>query len=118
MDKPIHVQVAEALGCNSAFRKAYRGDKEEQWCCEDGDHRDPTLCEPWLDSPDVARFDLDWCATGPLVERHKIALEWHPLWAPPGWCAVSEDGGWIGSADSPLLAICRLIIELGKAGKL
>jgi hypothetical protein len=70
----------------------------------------------------VPRYDEDWAATGPLVEKYKITMMHEEL---DGWSALSNarddlqftwDESQCGA--TPLLAICHLLIALGKAGKL
>jgi len=106
-DKPLHVRVAEALGVRRPV--------------------DMCLFAPGsVDSyADVPRYDTDWSATGPLIERFKFWLVWdeHPqLWtAHWGQFRAAEHGGeWDGEAEdaTPLLAVCALILALAEAGKL
>lgn len=146
-DKPIHVQVAEALG-----RKR---PSEEGRCdaCgwpvveEGGQGCWPSNCsmrpipkgDSRADAP--ARYDLDWSATGPLVEKYGINVVnflshqdiryWWADWRGEEKACPTCDHRTheeIRSAEifgvepkyesTPLLAICNLIIALGKAGKL
>lgn len=97
-DKPLHVQVAEALGetpCRS--------------CMEVGN-------DPWH-----YHYDTDWAATGPLIERFKLdvfsaggvlcmAQAWRPNTDP--------QQTFRASGTDPLIAVCRLILVLRAAGKL
>ena len=96
--KPLHVQVAEALGGCVEYHA------EEWWW-----HSKP-ITKPWPKVP-IPQFDTDWSATGPLIERYRIDLENGPGWSAYA-CGITKD------ADTPLLAVCHLIIALGKAGKL
>lgn len=108
-EKPLHVRVADALGFQ---------------CFEYGDHWEAEFgneCKP------IPRYDTDWSAAGPLIER--IREE--------GWMVgVSSDNGdeWIawkddigqfrphetyrGRGPTPLLAVCNLLLALKAAGKL
>jgi hypothetical protein len=119
--RPLHVRVAEVLGCKPVFRKAYPGDREERWCCDcpNRGHRDPDLHEPWEDDPEIARYDLDWSATGPLIEQLSInltrsvkAVEWYV----PGdsWFA-NRSGAKFGMGATPLLAVCDWIVKNAEA---
>lgn len=135
MDKPLHVRVAEALGCKPEFRSI-------DWFCP---------CEPtpenlaarkqpgwtihsWLPGGKhteyqstcglrVARYDISWFATGPLIEKYEITIG---VSAYNGkWIATTErygeDFGYDPSVDfqeTPLIAVCNLILALKEAGKL
>lgn len=116
-EKPLHVQVAEALG-------EVRAVHAEQYEVGQG-----MLCprcdwlEPWNffgDTPYcIPRYDTDWSATGPLIERYGISLHY----------ALSERHEhrfeWIASENVsacrcvgrhawnklPLIAACRLLVE-------
>lgn len=81
-------------------------------------------------------YDTDWSVTGPLVEKYEIGLRedgcgyrqeerWlaeADYYGPPIDESDKEYGGRWASAQSrgptPLIAVCNLILELGKAGKL
>lgn len=136
-EKPLNVRVAEALGCDVIYRKAYPGDREAAWCCEDGEHRDPNLHEPWMDNPVVANYDTDWSATGPLIERYGFLLapcevEDEETWARRrAWLCgrygqVDHGRDWLDACSegakatgaTPLEAASHLIIALAAAGKL
>lgn len=125
--RPLHVQVAEALGCETARKDVIGG----PWFCD---------CEAWdhsISAGPLARYDTDWQAAGPLIERYGIAIE--PLWkvAPDddalweayvGCDAFGEDqhacirrvcGSYTGTEGSTaLIAVCNLILALKAAGKL
>lgn len=110
--KPLHVQVAEALGWT--------------WCHDRGDGL-------WLGSPDggpnkeIPGYGVTACATGPLIERFKILLG-------PDFIPTQPDltftGFWsakigaerldatIARAGSPWGAVGNLIVELKEKGKL
>jgi hypothetical protein len=120
-DKPLHVRVAVALGmlCEP--------------CSSDGG------CPEWTEIPStdwgedcqnghIPRYDTDWSATGPLIEKFGITVT-------PGSCLglfkspwvaarnfVAECDGWASEEDAagptPHLAICNLILALKAAGKL
>ena len=113
-DKPLHVQVAEALGCPTAW---------DEYC------RCPGLEHSGEEHPPrLARFDTDWSATGPLIEKYEISVGPGATEAGP-WAAISgvfvDGGGWDGldfdyrgKGPTPLIAVCHLLLALKKAGKL
>lgn len=128
-DKPLHVSVAEALGCHPYLHDDY-------WFCDESG--DGGRCRVKQEFPfahdgyngGIARYDTDWSATGPLIEKYGITLD-----APETHCDKPETHSCMkwnaiprgydhmkdqieGSADSPLVAVCHLILALGKAGKL
>mgnify|MGYP000884990453 FL=1 len=121
-DRPLHVRVAEALGWT------YLGPSE----VEDGWEGEPPDAFELL--PDgirrrldqhvgVPRYDLDWSATGPLIERFKLNL--YP-WSDGSWVADSDFSAATavlsvdmeGSGATPLIAVCNLVLALAAAGKL
>jgi hypothetical protein len=66
----------------------------------------------------IPRYDLDWSATGPLIERFGIDLI-HTSW---GWEASRVvDGTLVSATDivthTALGAVCNLILALHAAGK-
>lgn len=111
-ERPIHVQVAEALGFTNIH-------------CDDGPRHSVCASNGWAKPPDqpgissipLPNYDLDWWTAGPLIERYSIKLE---LWAAGSWAASTGafliKYGAVG--PTPLLAICHLIVLLGKAGVL
>jgi hypothetical protein len=117
--KPLHVQVAEALGWldlkvpNGMWPDEFWGFHPE-WAPIIG-QRVP-----------VPDYTTDWSATGPLIEKYGISIE---LSGGYGGCRTPAcesclnwtaqiDGPEEGIATSPLIAICRLILALKAAGKL
>lgn len=103
-EKPLHVKVAEALGTNVEDKSLWGWNYEA-----------------------IPRYDTDWSATGPLIERQRVAVvPWKPvLWrafrapfiGPQDEVYVHEDHEE-ASGETPLLAVCNLILALNKAGKL
>jgi hypothetical protein len=119
-DKPLHVRVAEALGCKVIWRPSWvhRPDSKTWVCgCEFSDHE-------WFSQADgnvLLRYDTDWAATGPLIEAYGFALEQEMLpGVGPHWLADTyEYVGLLGrTGDTPLVAVCNLILALHAAGKL
>jgi hypothetical protein len=96
MTKPLHVQVAEALG-----------EKPCQECLDDG------YGEVWHHN-----HTTDWNATGPLIEKLHIELIYDVAtddWlAQPSMIHIEN----IPEAPTPLIAVCNLILKLKEAGKL
>lgn len=107
-DKPLHVRVAEALGCTSAVLA------EGKWYCK--------YCEPghgsWT-SGTIPRYDTDWSAAGPLIERFQIHLRCDGEIQRP-WTACLRDEQPVSEqkGDTPLIAICNLIVQRHRAGLL
>lgn len=134
-EKPLHVQVAVALGwpepeyiCDEghdpsrpivAWRECHRehgeyGVCDHVWHC--GEHR-------FYKAP---RYDTDWSATGPLIEEHQISVT--PDVSYDRWIAVKGqvaekhgesrvwgvDGpvGPAASGDTVLIAVCNLLLVL------
>jgi hypothetical protein len=110
-DKPLHVRVAEALGSMVRLQEGW-------WERLDG--------AIWTAA--IPRYDTDWSATGPLIEKYGITVT-------PGSCLgqfkspwvaardfVAECDGWASDEDAdgptPLLAACNLLLALKAAGKL
>lgn len=133
-EKPLHVRVAEALGC-----EPYQCD-DENCCGVVGSWHCPSSCgKAHVDREEgvrewVTRYDTDWSAAGPLIERFRISLRspheppyagermWEAFAWPPadpthkaGDC---QDEMVAGSSKGPLVAVCRLILALAEAGKL
>lgn len=136
-EKPLHVRVAEALGWTAWHSK------HDYWIItepdgtrhEDGygqpnpkyDSQTGKKVQPrqWWEEYDPPRYDTDWSATGPLIERFRPHAEVRldPLCHEPKWCAFyipDGDEDIIESSKQPtlLLAICHLILALKEAGKL
>jgi hypothetical protein len=73
----------------------------------------------------IARYDTNWGAAGPLIERHGINLEREFTPAGIRWRASK----WFGdeflpqqsldaSGETPLLAVCDLLLTLAVHGRL
>ena len=120
--KPLHVQVAEALG-----EIYYRPCELMPESCagvyipRDGDGR----CVPC--------YDTDWSATGPLLEKYRISTgKYNPWFLGGKYYAVqraefaSEEEALANmgpetheaTGNSTLEAVCQLLLQLHKAGKL
>jgi len=127
-EKPLHVQVAEAVGWTKLvgipappFGVAWVGDP-------------PPIVLVGRPSPTQGpttppRYDTDWSATGPLIEKSRISLRyWIDRWE-AGHSYYQKDSeqkkdridAWDHqgtSRHSPLLAVCNLILLLKETGKL
>ncbi len=143
-DKPLHVQVAEALGMTLVDRStAVRISNERHVKNNDEVERSLGIRPPFNDYEhwysgagpyilsdstfgldQVPAYDTSWEATGPLIEKYKISLrhgecrmhvECRNL-----WCATSQDHQADDRVDAvnPLVAVCYLVIALKEAGKL
>lgn len=83
----------------------------KRWPCDLGD---APLRWAWIEVP---RFDTDWSATGPLIEKYGITVSKssvNNLWTARQAESVAD---W-GIATTPLAAVCSLILRLAKEGKL
>ena len=123
-EKPLHVRVAEALGWT---------DCQSSWIGDAPPRRSAWVGRghPWYALEELRYYDTDWSATGPLIERYEITIdaELAPAWraeswfhAPTGYPEDEEYGGrWQcreAQGDTPLIAVCNLILALKEAGKL
>lgn len=117
--KPLHVRVAEALGCEA--------EDDAGWVCR---CKPPKTHRHSLDR--ILRYDTDWSATGPLIERFGLTL----LRGERGWYAIPEDEvPWVSEypdvqmlldghlplydpCPTPLNAVCERILAPHAAGKL
>lgn len=104
--KPLHVKVAEALGGGPYF------DSPEHnlgWLFT----KTGTGGQLVVNAPE--RYDEDWAATGPLIEKYGIVLAY-----PNGlyWQAWKDSEEPAPCAETPLLAICELILALAEIGGL
>lgn len=122
MDKPLHVRVAEALGCTS--KPLSNG----EWFCECASRRDVDECPAtgYGTGGTIPRYDTSWEATGPLIERTGIAVMPWSLHPSPErrWHACLEGGeacesrhAPIAYGETPLIAVCNLILAIAAAGK-
>jgi hypothetical protein len=118
-EKPLHVRVAEALGCKPVTDADDPGGLRG-WACVCGSADKP---HPWGKGPHsdtspshtLARYDTDWSATGPLIERLGITVNRHHRRA--DWSAHAGEGPETDGSTA-LVAVCNLILSLAAAGKL
>jgi hypothetical protein len=88
----------------------------------------PRRNEHGYDDGTLMRYDTDWSATGPLIER--MGIEVAPdddARSPSGdvgksWYSFQwsqEDSEYLNAkGPTPLIAVCNLILSLAAAGKL
>jgi len=134
-EKPLHVAVAEALGCTPVYstdpevrlKMAADGYPCACWC--------PGRAHAGHLTNEVLRYDLDWSATGPLIEKYRLAIQ--PTLATEecggdpsaaaSWDAytkrtyqecLDQKPGVLEVGVTPLIAVCRLLLALEAAGKL
>jgi len=120
IEKPLHVRVAEALGCEPRWTHS------AGWFCDCTDHAHAKFQSEYP-GPDergrphgIRHYYTDWSAGGPLIERFGITVMLAPYadeW--PGlWHACLEQHPWDShqgintEGRTPLVAVCNLIIAL------
>ena len=114
-EKPLHVQVAEALGCKPEFETTY---SPTFWYCT----CPPTFGPIWPHGDlqgvkAIRRYDKDWRFMGPFMEEHRISVyafrdpRWfaHRSDAPRDESGLRERGG-----ATILEAVCNLIVAYHK----
>ena len=127
-EAPLHVRVAAALGCalrEVRGRAAYptiQGDVIGWGCgCDDHSHAaverqgsDTGEIEEWPSTTEIKRYDLDWAAMGPEIERLRLVL-WsrHRKGA-----ACTHDQKMVAEGETYLVAACNLIRRLRAEGPL
>jgi len=113
LSKPLHVQVAEALGHSVADINTFYG-----WMRVPPDNWNGTDPIPG----DIPHYDTDWSATGPLIEKYSISVAPQSrshLDVPPSWQTDHKgESVYFQISPSPLEAVCNLLLALHKAGKL
>jgi hypothetical protein len=125
MEMPLHVRVAEALGCEVRRIRPEFGTGWSCGCPMDSDERKPHgqggTTGAWL----IARYDTDWSATGPLIDKYGIALhiEEDESSRPRRWIAdytspMSDPAGVSCNTygATALEAICNVILAVAEAG--
>lgn len=123
-EKPFHVKVAEALGCKPRYCPTM-DIKDSDWCCNCPGY--PHEAGHDRDSCELARYDTDWFAVGPVFETlgtvgHNMGLQCENG---GHWLAWKCDLGkadplesYQGRGATATVAICNLILALRAAGKL
>lgn len=113
-EKPLDVRVAEALG----WRRV-------EWTSQDSVDGQPWWGgeEPGCPAPGRLRlipipgYATNWAAGGPLIERFNIELCRFTLTST--WEArILLSKRYRAEGDTPLVAVCNLILHLGEVGEL
>lgn len=121
-DKPLHVRVAEALGCTP---KKNRRLLCEWWecTCRDQAHATDGVDGAPREGMSVQGYDTDWGALMPELVRLRIGLmPMVALMSPPlpGTIWVAKEpvsGAWSDNPD-PAHAACEVILTLAANGLL
>ena len=137
MDKSLHVKVAEALGWEwwvssvTGRRCLYAPGAQPEWMRTRATGREPLVSDWQMNPGRIPRYDTDWSATGPLIERFGLVVDasaksaGHPDETHDTWVYAGEGEGeyceevmdtWEGS--TVLTAVCHCILGLHAAGKL
>jgi hypothetical protein len=133
-DLPLHVRVASALGWTELLHVPIEGlEQHDHWTGKPpagsisiariitGIDREKRLV---VTAATVPRYDTDWAATGPLIERLRICLL-RPFFAkrpePEGWTwlaqPVAAEGSEVWATDAkPLMAVCLVILKMKEDG--
>jgi hypothetical protein len=125
-DKPLHVRVAEALGCSpDEYVPAGSWEGRKAWSCH---CLGANKGEAHGDMMSVYRYDLDWSVTGPLIEKYDISLDSpevdcddHAAHTCLKWVALPKVSSLKVegvSEKGPLEAVCFLLLKMAEAGKL
>ncbi len=125
-EKPLHVRVAEVLGWTKVEHrnKPYVDDERVPWTgVPPADFDGYRLWQTVGNKSYVAvpRYDTEWSATGPLVERFKMSSDY--CTAPVGnvWMVIisvwgeDKDRGK-ASAETLLMAICGAVLSMANDG--
>jgi hypothetical protein len=92
-EKPLHVRVAEAIGWTEVHDtggSSMVAGEPNYWRGRPPGERLVIPRQAW---PVVPRYDADWAATGPLIERFNLSL-------------------LRNTEDPPLIEVCRRILAL------
>jgi len=142
-EKPLHLKVAEALGWSDFTFDTWWIDDDGKpegkpfWHGHDpvrtevapttalqqgfkyviGTTPNPNYHPERLHWP-VPHYDTDWAATGPLIEKYGVKLERVGPHQWSAWVNETAHGGNHAYGDTPLTAVCGLIIHAKAAGKL
>lgn len=123
IEKPLHVQVAEALGWTDCDATA------KSWPWEFTDPPDERVVTGLGIPPGrssrmgIPHYDTDWSATGPLIEKYGISVYLADgMWSaqigdyndPLESLAVTHSG----DQKRPLVVVCELLMLMAATGKL
>lgn len=125
--KPLHVQVAEALGWTDIQSLGPRnyGPRDHLHGTDLWVGLRPGV--PGACFEPIPRYDTSWADTGPLIERYQMEIS--PLmgvrwFAKACYCDTVKAGlgcdhGWDGDSRGTLLeAVCAVILHLDQCGRL
>lgn len=98
--KPLHVEVAEALGFTEL------AEHEGRWWGIEPHGKTRIM---------IPHYDRSWCSVGPLIDRFNISLE-APSSADPCWDCLC--GSTSGQGSTACEAVSKLVVQLHKEGKL
>lgn len=128
-ERPLHVRVAEALGWHRIVGPVSSILLDAGMVYE-GHPPGPFVIGSEPET--IPRYDTDWSVTGPLIQKYGINLECAQA-ARPDNSPYAAWRWWLkgdpiarGSAsmsvrywaDTPLVAVCHLILALAEAGRL
>ena len=129
-EKPLHVQVADALLFPETSRCLVRDAQREDWHFPLPVESDSALAKlPYCGNGGAAvryrlvpRYDIDWSVTGPLIERHEIQLTRRQagiLWEAWRWVRPNDPFPIKRyEGKTPLIAACHAFVGLAASGGL
>jgi hypothetical protein len=122
--RPLHIRVADALGW-TGLTSATIGDDGEHWLgkppatlpgaysfVEAINRKERILT---IGSGSVPRYDTDWSATGPIIERLRIELDSDLPWSAALFFDRRGDFH-SGGGPTALLAVCNLLLSIHARG--
>jgi len=131
---PLHEAVAEALGDDLGPCPARlitddidSGREGNGWACGECGHEGAYAlgANTYAHNRRANEYDTNWNATGPLIERLGIELLQHHVlggWLAARGCRRDDLGALVGGATAhgrtQLIAVCYLILELHRSGRL
>jgi hypothetical protein len=123
----LNAAVAEALGCSPMEHKATNAAGEvlhTDWYCRCSAMEHVDLWPTPTSRGNLKRYDTDWSAGGPLIERYRLSVG-------PTYTGRENFEPWTASehvehrgvfefalGPTPLVAACRLILALHRSGRL
>ncbi len=125
-ERPLHVRVAEALGWTDLLPANDGPFRAEHWSGVPPaglpmdayafvlkvDHENRIMS---VGPGSVPRYDTDWSATGPIIERLGLNVGTAPM-GMPGFAAIAPRGvpPGLGLGDTLLVAVCELLLSLNE----
>jgi hypothetical protein len=127
--KPLRVKVAEALGCKPVRVDAphWAADQSFAWRCECGDPSEWVYPHGRTTQRgiqgELLHWDADWHDGGPLIQKYRLGIE-EPgkdggpmLWTAYYHYREAAAAGY-EHGETPLVAVCNLLLEMAKSGRL